>query len=737
MSEINTDLEAPKSISAIADANSEKYDANGDVIYDDDSIDQLEGAERVRTRPEATLGSDGLSGARHTVIEIVGNSLDEANSGYGSRLDVTYHEDRSVSIRDYGRGVPMGYNEKRKRYNWDLIYNEMYAGGKYGDSQKKLAEFDWSQKLDLVSFVRQFNYLLSVGLNGLGGACTQYTSEYFEVRSYRKGKCSSMKFKGGYPILPTEDADGNKLSKKEAYSQALQITDTDELDGTYIHWKPDIEVFSDVDIKADWLRETVGDMLQISGVELHYKNELTGESEVVESGGLNQLLKDKFKGNIASEQDEDGNYACIDIDEYTHGHTMHRNKQSIYVLFVQAKIVPVKKESLPFCFHNSVPTTGGAQHDGIMFAIDRFFSNVVTDVKVERRDYVDKLGVVLSSFSNIVSYKGQTKSEVDNSFIQEFCYNTVYDTLEKEYHKGTKLITDIVKAVKEEAEARIAIKEYEKQVRQAKKSTRQKPPEKFVSCINYDRKNYDEVELWLTEGDSASTSCKGARDRVFQALLPVRGKLLNVLKSNMQKILSNDIIRNIFSVLGVVMDIGDSLFNIDDLKVGKIIIATDADEDGYQIRVLLFLVFYKLAPELLRQGKVFIAETPLYSTILPNGEKKFIMTKRDLQELEAKYGRLKTQRFKGLGESNASELKETTLDPQTRTLTPLMIDFEDDLSISIINSLFGTDDAKQRKSILTNILGGSTAELLEENMRKREEIDNLDIDDGVEYIVVE
>lgn len=741
MSEVNESngVQSPAGGTEVQENKFDKYSYNeqGDVVYDDNSIDQLEGAERVRDRPEATLGSDNIAGARHTIIEIIGNALDEANSGYGNQLDIVYYEDKSVSVRDYGRGVPMGYNEKKKRFNWDLIYNEMYAGGKYGDSQKKLAEFDWSQKIDLKTFVRQFNYLLSVGLNGLGGACTQYTSEFFEVKSYRDGKCFSMSFKGGYPILPTVDENGNLLSKRDAYFSALKVEDSNEPRGTFVHWKPDIEVFSDVDFGADWLRTTVGDMLQITGLRLNFENRLTGEKEVVDAGGLTELVKQKFKGHILSSKDDDGNYKCIDVDTYTHGNTMHRNKNSIYVLFVQAKIVPVNKEYTPQCYHNSVPTSGGSQHNGIMNAIASFFVNAIPDMKLDYRDYAGKLGVVLSSFSNIVSYKGQTKDETDNSFIQDFCYKAVYDTLMLEYKKGNKLLIDAVAETRKDAETRIAIKEYEKQVRQVKKSAKQKPPTKFVSCKNYDRKNYAEVELWLTEGDSASTSCEGARDKLFQALLPVRGKLLNVLKAPMRKILDNNIIRNIFSVLGVVMDIGDDLFDINDLKVGKIIIATDADEDGYQIRVLLFLVFYKLAPKLIQEGKVYIAETPLYSAMLPTGKKVYIKTKRELQELEAEYGTLTTTRFKGLGESNAEQLSETTMSPQTRTLTPLTLDFNDECSKQIIDTLFGVDEINQRKAILTSMLGGNVAELMEENLNMLKEIEDSDIDEGVEYIEVE
>lgn len=572
-------------------------------IYDDSSISALKGAERVRTRPAVMFGTDGIEGARHTVIEILGNALDEASSGYGDKIEVVYYEDGAVSVRDYGRGVPLGWNENEGRYNWDLIYNELYAGGKYDDSQTLLSQVrDWN-----TFDVKQFSYLFSVGLNGLGAASTQYTSRYCEVRSYRNGECSTMRFEKGFPIL-----------------EELEITTTDEANGTFVKWLPDDDVFSNTDLGGDWLYNTCLDVLNISGLTFDFTNRATGEHRLIEGGGLSAVLENTFSNSIAYRA-EDGTPVAYQVDALTHGNATVKGKPSIYVCKLDMMFTFIKTSKRHNCFHNLTWMKDGAQYQAIDSAIREFYQDKASasGIKLEYTDFSESIGVVVSSYSNVASYQGQTKNEIDNAFVYSTVRDSLLTKLNTEYGKGTKQLLDSVSSVINNAITRIQIKEYAKQVKQASKATREKP-DKFVECKSYIDRDVSISELWITEGDSALTAVKRARNSDFQALFPVRGKILNVLKQPMGRILKNDIVKGVFALLETGMDLGhEDLFDISKLRFDKIIFATDADEDGFQIRVLLFLLFYRLAPALLRQGHVYIAETPLFEIKLSNGDRKY------------------------------------------------------------------------------------------------------------------
>lgn len=682
--------------------------------YDDSSIRSLKGADRVRMRPEVMLGTSNLAGTRHTVFEILGNGLDEANSGYGRKFEVIYYEDTAISVRDFGRGVPLGWNEAEQRWNWDLIYNELYAGGKYDDSQEKLAQVNWDN-LDFDTFIKDFNYLFTVGLNGLGATAVQSTSAYFEVKSYRDGKCSRMYFEHGIPVL-----------------DELEITDTDEPNGTFVKWLPDADVLPFTDVGADWLFSTSSDVLNISGLDLYFENKKTGFKKEVIGGGLMAIAKERFERRAL--KDSEGKIQCFTTDLFTHGTTKDKGKDKIYVCKLDAIVVPVSSGAKSVCYHNSIPTSGGSQHSGISRAISEFFCNKVQGIKLETSDYINRLGVVLSSYSNIKDYKGQTKDELNNDFVELASYKAVMDLLNLEFSKGNRVLLDLIEEVKKEAEARIAIKEYAKQVRQIKKVTKEKAPEKFSTCEAYDNKNSAIAELWITEGDSAKGACKRARDSDFQALFPIRGKILNVLKATMEQILKNKEIRGIFALLETGMDIGEDLFDITKLRFDKIIFATDADEDGFQIRVLLFLVFYKLAPKLLETGHVYVAETPLFRLRLTDGSDVYAFSQREMENLKEEYaGRIQSvNRFKGLGECPADVLRETTMLPETRRLVPLTLNTSDENCQRVIDVLFGADKGKERKGLLTSVLGDSVAEMFEANELQRQALE--DMEDGVDYV---
>lgn len=711
-------------------------------IYDDSSIEQLDGAARIRMRPASMLGSSGLSGARHGFTEIYGNALDEASSGFGDRLEVTYHADKSLSVRDYGRGVPLGWNENRGTYNWHIIYNDLYGGGKYNNNQAELAQIeDWG-RFDETAF----NYLYSVGLNGLGAASTQYTSEFFTVESYRDGKCTRMRFERGLPLI-----DGQPVnvftSNYDMQSFVPDITDTDQPNGTLVHWKPDDTVFTDTDVGGDWLYEVCKDIAYVAHIDLHFRDETRGIDEVIHAGDLQSLLQAKYGEKLRKTEDDDGELQDTEVytlSVFNHGDTIVEGKPYIWVCKVQAAIGYAGEHGnlSHCCYHNSVYMRGGVQYDGIVSAIRKFFTEVGKrrGVKFEAEDYRGIFVVALSSYSNYASFRNQTKDEVSNTFIYDIVEKAVLDRLMLEYSKETPEILDAIDRAVREAEIRIATKEATKQARELNKAMRNnKLPDKFATCRAFSSKDFANAELWIVEGDSAAGAVKQARDSKYQAVFPVRGKCLNVLKSSLAKIIACEVIIDIFTLLGTGMRIeGNDRFDITQLRFGKVIICTDADEDGFQIRVLLFLIFYLLAPEMLREGMVYIAETPRFEIRLKNGESIYAKDDKERDRIWAKYaGKIQaTTRFKGLGEVNPGVLRTTTLHPDTRNLVPLTIDFDDPSTISFIDALFGADKMKQRQSILMTALGSDVVGMMNENMILMEQIDNADIEEETEVITV-
>lgn len=705
-------------------------------VYDDSSIDQLLGAERIRKRPASMLGSSGLAGARHGFTEIYGNALDEHSSGFGKRLDIKYYQDGSISIRDYGRGVPMGWNDKPHimNWNWHNIYNELYSGGKYDKNQDLLQQVtDWSKFNSM-----DYNYLYSVGLNGLGAASTQYTSEFFEVKSYRDGKCTSRSFRCGVPLVNGEPFNMFSATKEEIMAIPEEITDTDEPDGTFVHWKPDDTVFDDVNIGSDWLLNTCKDVAGVAGIELHFDDEITGQSLVLNAGDLTDIVKDHAGHSLIT--DDDNNPVIMQTSNFGHGHIKVDGKDFIWVCEADIAFGFTKADIPTACYHNSVHMISGIQYDAVDDAIWNFMTEKgkAQGVKIDRHDYHDTFGVVVSTRSNYASFRNQTKDAVDDMFIYSTIKDALLNKLQVEYGKGNKVIVEAVQRVIDEATTRIQTEEYRDLARKAAKVRREKTPEKFVSCEAYEEKRYDEVELWITEGDSASGAIKKARNKDFQALYPIRGKGLNVAKAGIKKVLANKEIKEIFGILGTGFDLnirGEKFFNIDDLKVGKIVIATDADEDGYQIRVLLFLTFYKLAPQLITSGKVWIAETPRFGIDLSNGTRVYARNDAARDELIKKYGSQITHigRYKGLGEVPKEILRETTVHPDTRTLIPVDCDLQNETERELIDALFGADKFKQRKSIISTVLGADVSDMLDDNALLIGEIEDSDIDDGIEY----
>ena len=619
--------------------------ANNSAKYDDRSIVALKGADRVRKRPAVIFGSDGLEGCEHSFFEILSNSVDEAKAGHGKEILTTVFLDKSIEVDDHGRGVPLGWNEKEQRWNWDLIYCELYAGGKYDNNSGTSA------------------YEYSLGLNGLGACATQCSSEYMNVFSYDGTYCRSISFKKGVP-------DGEL--------QTRELTRSEKRTGTVIRWRPDIDVFTDVNIPVSFFEDVLYRQSIVNAgicfkLRVEQPDGSFSESEYMYENGIVDYLS-KAVGDSAM------------IPPVTwHLETKGRDRADMkdYKLKADFCFTVSNSVSMAEYYHNSSFLEHGGSPDkaaktAFTNALDKYLKSngkyTKTESKINFNDVFDCLVLIINSSSTETSYENQTKKSITNTFIYEAMCDFLKKNLEIYFIENPTMAEVFANQVlvnkrsRESAEAtRINIK---------KKLTGSidiaNRVEKFVNCRS---KDPDIRELYIVEGDSALTSCKLGRNAEFQAIIPVRGKTLNCLKSSYDKIFASEIITNLIKVIGCGVEIkgkvkGDIVpFDINSLRWSKIIICTDADEDGFQIRTLLLTMFYRLLPTLLKEGKVFIAESPLFE--ISTKDKTYFaydeFEKTDiLRELEGKKYTL--QRSKGLGENEPDMMWHTTMNPESRRL---------------------------------------------------------------------
>ena len=641
--------------------------------YNDSSIKSLKGAERVRARVNVMFGSDDINGAFHSVVEIVGNSLDECRAGYGNKVEVIYDTNKRITVKDYGRGVPMGWNEAEQRYNWDLIFNELYAGGKYDDSTL---------------------YKYSVGLNGLGAASVQYTSKVFDVVSYTADTISRMHFEDGNPV-----------------GEVQTEPNTTGRTGTEISWIIDTTIFSDTDFTAKMFTDYCETQAHISGVTITFEDRIHGVQETFVGEGLVDYLRSKVGENEVESFVVKNKTAGVDA------HQKDYRAECEIVLMVTNEMSPVR-----MFFHNTatMKNANGYHHQAFKDSVSAFFKEIGKNegVKIQERDYEDYLSCIISTYSNVTSFYNQTKDAVSSEFIYTLIYETIKKTLDNEYAKHNESMLAFVQNVTVAAQARIKAKQLEQMERQAKKqaSAKKYKAEKFKDCAE---KDPTKRELYIVEGDSALGACKLARDSKFQALIPVQGKILNCMKASIEKIMENQVITDLTSTIGTGVDLGTSnLFNIENLQFNKIIICTDADVDGFQIRVLLYTMFYRLMPELLKTGHVYIADTPLFE-VVTGKESHFAYTVAEkdalLADLQSR-GIKVTQinRSKGLGENTPAMMRKTTMLPESRKLIPLTIDVQDEIVRELSTILFGNDYNNQRKVFVEEMLGIQLADLVDE-----------------------
>ena len=607
--------------------------------YTNDSITALVGPDRVRKKPAAILGSDGLEGCQHTFIEILANSIDEAREGHGKVIEITRFKDKSIQIRDYGRGCPVDYNKKQGRYNWELVYCELYAGGKYNTNDGE-------------------NYEYSLGTNGLGSCATQYSSEYMDVTVYKDGFKYDLHFEKGYNV-------GGLKKEKSDYKHT----------GTLQKWKPDLEVFNDINIPLEFFTTTLKKQAVVNaGLKFKlYDEESNQRFEFVYDNGIIDYVKEISAGKeITGVQFSEASAQGRD-----------RADKPDYKVKMQFAFCFNNEINLIEYYHNSSFLENGGSPDkavknAFVSEIDKYIKaqgkNTKDLGKISFNDIQDSLIIVTNSFSTMTSYENQTKKAINNKFIQEAMTDFIKQTLEV-YFIENKLEADkimeqviINKRSRESAEKqRINIK---KKLQGTIDMTNR--VKKFVDCRT---KDPELRELYIVEGDSALGSVKLSRDSEFQAIMPLRGKILNCLKADYSKIFDSDVIVDLIRVLGCGVEVKSkhkdlTMFDMNSLRWSKIIICTDADVDGFQIRTLVLAMIYRLMPSLISEGKVFIAETPLYEITCKNKTYFAYDDKEKAKILDeiASTGKITIQRSKGLGENTAEMMAQTTMNPSSRRL---------------------------------------------------------------------
>ena len=642
------------------------------AAYGNDSISALKGADRVRKRPGVIFGSDGLEGCEHAVFEIMSNAIDEAREGHGALITVTRFEDGSIQVEDQGRGCPVDWNEKEQKFNWELVFCELYAGGKYNNEGGD-------------------NYEYSLGLNGLGSCATQYASEYMEVTVWREGKKYTLRFEKGENVggLHSEPTDRGKKT------------------GTTIRWKPDLEVFTDIHIPEAYYLDVMKRQAVVNaGVTFRFRNQAGGTFETTDfkydNGIIDYVAELAGEGSLTAPvfwQTERRGRDRADKGEY---------KVKLSVSFCFSNRVQVVEH-----YHNSSWLEHGGSPDkavrsAFVSAVDGWLKGQNKYTKGESKitflDIQDALVLVSNNFSTQTSYENQTKKAINNKFVQEAMTEFLRAQLEVYFIENPmdaqKIAEQVLvnKRARENAEkTRLNLKK--KLTGAMDLSSR---VAKFVPCRTRD---VARSELYIVEGDSALGSVKQARDGEFQAIMPIRGKILNCLKADYGKIFKSEIITDLLKVLGCGVEVQDrrakemAAFDLSALRWNKVVICTDADVDGFQIRTLVLTMLYRLTPTLIQEGYVYIAESPLYE-ITCKEKTWFAYSDREKSDIVAKLQGKKydVQRSKGLGENEPEMMWLTTMNPETRRLIKVMPE-DVERTAQMFDLLLGDDLAGRKTHI--------------------------------------
>ena len=634
--------------------------------YTNESISSLKGADRVRKRPGVIFGSDGVDGCAHAIFEILSNSIDEAREGHGDKIILTRFADGSVQVEDFGRGMPVDYNKNEQRYNWELLFCEMYAGGKYGEN----------------------DYTYSLGLNGLGLCATQYASEWMVADIYRDGFHYHLDFKKGENVGGLQKEPWNKKRT-----------------GSIVRWKPDTEVFTDIDVPLDYYTDTL-------------------RRQAIVNAGVHFELRDQTAGTTTDFFYQNG------IQDYLE--EMAGADAFTPVVFCQSSATGRDQEDRPdynvkmnvaFCFSNKTQLLdyyhnsswlehGGSPDRAVKTAfvgqIDAFLKShnmyKKNESKISFVDVQDCLALVSSSFSTQTSYENQTKKAINNRFIAQAMTEFLKHQLEVYFTEKPDEAQKIAQQVLVNKQSR----EHAEKARLGAKSTLSAKMDianrvqKFVDCRTRDTSRR---ELYIVEGDSAMGAVKTSRDSEFQAIMPVRGKILNCLKADYGRIFKSDVITDLIKVLGCGVELGGkskkdlATFDLAQLRWNKVVICTDADVDGYQIRTLILTMIYRLVPTLIREGYVYIAESPLYE-IQSGGKTYFAYTESEKADIMRRIDGKKytIQRSKGLGENDPEMMWLTTMNPASRRLIKVMPE-DAEATAAMFDLLLGDNLAGRKEHI--------------------------------------
>ena len=650
-------------------------------VYNDDSITSLKGADRVRKRPGVIFGSDGWEGCEHAVFEILSNSIDEAREGHGSLITVTRFLDKSVQVEDMGRGCPVDWNEKEGRYNWELVFCELYAGGKYDNENSE-------------------NYEFSLGLNGLGSCATQYASQYMDVTVWRGGKEYTLHFEKG------ENIGG---------LQVKELTANKKKTGTRIHWLPDLDVFTDIAVPLDYYRDAMKRQAVVNaGVTFRLLNETAAgqfdTEEFLYPRGIQDYIAELAGDDALTEpvfwEAERRGRDRADKPEY-------KVKLSVALCFSNRVSIVEHYHNSSFLEHGGSPEK--ATRLALVGAIDKYLREnnkyLKSEAKITYPDVQDCLILVSNNFSTQTSYENQTKKAITNKFVQDAMAEFLRSRLEiyfiENHDAAEKIAAQVLinKRSRETAE--------KTRINQKKKLTEKidiaNRVQKFVDCRT---KDVERRELYIVEGDSALGACKQSRDAEFQGLMPVRGKILNCLKADYPRIFKSDVITDLMKVLGCGVEVSGKAvkdlnqFDLNNLRWNKVVICTDGDVDGFQIRTLILTMLYRLCPTLIREGKVYIAETPLFEITYKDktAEKTwFAYSEKEkadiLRSLEGK--KVKIDRSKGLGENDPEMMWLTTMNPETRRLIKVLPDDVEETA-RVFDLLLGDNLSGRKEYIAEN-----------------------------------
>ena len=638
--------------------------------YGNDSISSLKGADRVRKRPAVIFGSDGVEGCAHSIFEILSNSIDEAREGYGEKILLTRFADGSIQVEDFGRGIPVDYNPKEQRYNWELVFCEMYAGGKYSAGED--------------------NYEYSLGLNGLGLCATQYASEWMTADIYRDGFHYHLDFKQGEPA-------GEMI--KEPFKGRRT--------GSIIRWKPDTQVFTDVNVPTEYFTDTMKRQAVVNaGLDLIF---------VDQTGPEKQTIEFRYEKGIEDYVNETVGLDYITPTRYCESTATGRDRedQPDYRVKMSAAFCFSNKVQMLEYYHNSSWLEHGGSPDravrtAFVNQIDNFLKTKglykKNESKITFADVQDCLVYVSSTFSTRTSYENQTKKAITNKFVAQAMTEFLKHNLEVYFLENPEEAQKICQQVLINKQSR----EHAEKTRQSIKKTMTSQidianrVQKFVDCRT---KDVSRRELYIVEGDSAMGAVKTSRDSEFQGIMPVRGKILNCLKADYDRIFKSDVITDLIKVLGCGVELGGkakkdlATFNLENLRWNKVVICTDADVDGYQIRTLILTMLYRLTPTLINEGYVYIAESPLYEINTKN-KTYFAYTEPEKANILSRIGKEKytIQRSKGLGENDPEMMWLTTMNPESRRL--IKVNPEDvEHTAAVFDLLLGDNLAGRKEHI--------------------------------------